>query len=415
MTVETEATERAVVRIAALVQLVAAIEFMMVMPLGPELAVAINLPLEQIGVIGGAYTCAGAIAGLIGAFFLDRFDRRSVLCVLLLGVSAATAFAGLANSVTSLLIARLLAGTFGGPCAGVALAVIADVVPPERRGKAVGVVMGMYAVSAVVGVPIALRLALWAGWRTPFFVMTAAALLVSLLVMVQLPSMTAHKARAARSNALISLGGFGGSKALAMFGMCATMLSAFLVIPNLSTFVQFNAGFPRDGLELLYMTGGIASYFAMRSVGGLVDRFGAVAVSATGVVLFTGTMLAFALPLNVYTVTPVFVGFMLANTARMVPLNVLSSRVPAPQERAQFLSLQSAVNHFSSGVGAVLSTLLLSSSPEGKLLGVPQLVGLALLIGLPLPYLLRLVERRLVDGSSSAPPVAVAGSAGSKG
>lgn len=112
--------------------------------------------------------------------------------------------------------------------------------------------MGMYAVSAVLGVPAALRLALWGSWRTPFFATAAFAVVVAALVAIQLPSMTAHRQRtSAAPPARPSLGGLNGSKSLAMIGMSATMLSTFLVIPNLSTYVQLNAGFPRQHLELL--------------------------------------------------------------------------------------------------------------------------------------------------------------------
>ena len=70
-----------------------------------------------------------------------------------------------------LLAARVLTGAFGGILGGLALAIIADVFPEERRGRATGVLMSAFAVASVVGVPTGIYLGSELGWHVPFLVL----------------------------------------------------------------------------------------------------------------------------------------------------------------------------------------------------------------------------------------------------
>ena len=146
-------------------QFVNILDFVMVMPLGPDFARALAIPASKLGYVGGAYTAAAAVPGLAGSFFLDRFDRRKALGVALLGLAAGTAAGGLATGFGTLLAARVLAGAFGGPATSLAFSIIADRVPAERRGNAVGGVMAAFSVASVLGVPMGLELAQRGGWR----------------------------------------------------------------------------------------------------------------------------------------------------------------------------------------------------------------------------------------------------------
>src|SRR5690606_8917324 len=116
------------------------------------------------------YTGAAAVSGLAGAFFLDRFERRSALIFCAIGLSLGTLAGAFAWDLNSLVAARVLAGLFGGPASSISLAIIADVIPPERRGRAMGAAMGAFSAASVLGVPAGLELARLGGWRLPFFV-----------------------------------------------------------------------------------------------------------------------------------------------------------------------------------------------------------------------------------------------------
>jgi len=90
-----------------------------------------------------------------------------------------------------------------------------------------------------------------------------------------------------------------------------------------------------------------------------------------------------------------FVVFMSSNSLRSVALNTTSTRVPRPEERARFLSAQSAVQHLASALGAGLSTRLLAVLPDGRLGGMRTLSLFSGALALLLPALLAATTARL--------------------
>jgi MFS family permease len=75
-----------IVFLVGAVQFINIWDFVMVMPLGPDFAGALGIPLSHLGLLGGAYTAAAALAGIAGSTFLDRFDRRPALAVAMTGL-----------------------------------------------------------------------------------------------------------------------------------------------------------------------------------------------------------------------------------------------------------------------------------------------------------------------------------------
>ncbi len=57
-----------------------------------------------------------------------------------------------------LLAARVVTGAFGGVLGGIAMAIIGDVFPDERRGRATGILMSAFSLASVLGVPFGLFL-----------------------------------------------------------------------------------------------------------------------------------------------------------------------------------------------------------------------------------------------------------------
>ena len=142
-----------IVLLVAALQFVNILDFVIVMPIGPRLAQALDFPSSHLPWMNGSYTATASLMGLLGALFLDRFDRRKAVGVAVLGLVIGTALCGFAGSFTTLLIARSVAGAFGGPATSLCFAIIADTIPSQVRGKAMGTVMGAFSVASVFGVP----------------------------------------------------------------------------------------------------------------------------------------------------------------------------------------------------------------------------------------------------------------------
>lgn len=395
--------ERKIVALLCAVNFVNVLDFMMVMPLGPDFARALGIPSSHLGWIGGSYTAAASIAGVVSSFFLDRFDRRKALAVAVFGLSIATLLGGLAFNFETLLAARILAGIFGGPASSLAFSIVADSVPIARRGRATGAVMSSFSIASIIGVPAGLEMARLGGWRTPFFAVGVLMLVVNLGVFLLIPPMRAHlKNRKSQSAGVLSslqktAELLGRREVLLSYGaMAASMFAGFMMIPNFSAYFQFNLGFPRENLGLLYLFGGIASLVLMQIAGRLIDRFNASVVGVVATALLVSVLF-----LGYHEYPPllppylIFVGFMSAMSVRGVVAGSLASRVPDPSERARFMSFHSAVQHATAALGAFFSTLVLAEGVGGALVGMPALSAWSIGVSLLIPACIIPLERRV--------------------
>lgn len=406
-------SELALVLVIAAVQFINILDFMIVMPLGPDLSAALGIPLAAVGLIVGSYAAAAAAAGIAGSLLLDRYDRRLALLVALVGLIAGTTLSGLATGPVSLFAARMVAGAFGGPASALAMSIVADLVPPHRRGRAMGVVMGAFSLASVLGVPAGLWLALVGGWRLPFFAVAAGGALVAILAAALLPPLDAHRAEAAAARApLRTL--LGRRRYRLSWAMTAVvMMASFLIVPNLASYLVQNLAFPREQLGLVYLAGGALSFASMTGGGRLVDRFGSFRVGAASCAAVVALVYALFVGWRPWMpIILVFAALMALMALRNVAYNTLTSRVPSPPERARFMSIQSAVAHLSSGGGAALSALLLTQRPDGSLGGVARMAGASIALMTLVPVMLWIVERTVGRARGEVPTGASAALAG---
>jgi predicted MFS family arabinose efflux permease len=395
---ERQVSERAVVFLIGAVQFVNILDFVMVMPMGPDFAQGLGIAPSHIGTIGGSYTAAASVAGLVGGYFLDRFDRRKALAVSMLGLVLATAAGGLATGLTTLLLARVAAGLFGGPATSLSLSIIADLVPVERRGRALGAVMAAFSVASILGVPLALRVSKWGGWQLPFFLVAAMGLLVVAGAIFFLPPVRGHLESGRQPVHAVGVMELLGRRdvQLSYLLTAVVMMASFIIIPNISAYVQKNLGYPRESLELAYFVGGLVSFVTLRVAGPLVDRHGALVVGTVGSVLaVASTYVGFVDYPRWLPVPVLFMAFMLAMGMRNVAYNTLTSRVPENAVRARFMSLQSAIQHMASALGAFLSVQLLTDLPDGTLGGMARVAGVSIFLTVLVPPMLKVVEARV--------------------
>jgi len=397
-------SERALILIVGTIQFINIIDFMMVMPLGPDFAQALGIATSNIGVLGASYSAAAALSALLVVGFLDRYDRRTVVTISMLGLAAGTAAGAFATDMNSLLAARILAGVFGGPATSMAMTLIIEQVAIERRGRALGAVMGAFSAASVLGVPAALELAHLGDWRTPFMVVSLLGAIVAVAARLLLPPIHGHILAAQQRPTWEFLTLFTRSTPLLAYSATgAAMLAGFLIIPNISAFVQFNLGYPREHLGLLYLAGGGASFFTMRAAGRYVDKYGSVPVAWVGTsllllcLLFGFVWRGWPLP-----VLAIFILFMVAMSTRNVASTALISHVPQNYERAGFMSVNSAVQNLAAALGAGVSALLLSAQPSGALIGMSEVSMLAMVCATTVPLLLWKIQQRVRNPANAA-------------
>jgi predicted MFS family arabinose efflux permease len=356
----------------ASVQFTSIVDFMVVMPLGPQLMRKLAIDPAQFGWLVASYTIAAGLAGLLGSSIMDRFGRKAAFLTLYSGFLMGTLFCGLSRGYWMLLSSRVLTGAFGGILSGLALAIIADVFPEERRGRATGVLMSAFAVASVVGVPAGLYLGTVLGWHVPFLILAAVGLPVLLLGLRALPPLRDHLHEASHSHPLRQIAEtFSRANHLRSFALTiAVMLGSFSVIPYVSVSLVSNVGVDeKTGLPWVFVTGGLLTLVGAPLIGRLADHFGKLPVYRVVATISMGLLLVVTNlpPVPLAIAVGVVATFMLSNAGRMVAALTMITGSVERRRRGGFMSANSAVQHLASGVGASVGGQMLVKSTDGVL------------------------------------------------
>lgn len=364
------ARERRLLLVLAGIQFCHIVDFMILMPLGPQLMRLLGISPAGFGALVSAYTLAAGLSGLACAAVIDRFDRRRLLLTLFSGFLLATLACGLAPGYGGLLAARLAAGAFGGVLGATILAYLGDCIPEERRGAATGKVMTAFSVAAVAGVPLGLWLAVHLGWRSAFLLVAGMGAVLAVAAWRWLPSIPARSRGAldllATYRSVLADGNHW--RAFALIG--ALMLAGFSVIPFISPYMVRNVGLAEAQLPLIYLFGGLATLFTAPLIGRLADRVGKArmvqAVCALSLLpLFLLTHLS---PLPLPLVLAVSTLFMVLVSGRLIPAMALVTSASLPSLRGRFLSVNAALQQLSASAAAFLPSLVLATGADGRLL-----------------------------------------------
>ena len=371
--------ERLILLVLATVQFTSIVDFMVIMPLAPQLKRTIGLTTDRFSLVVAAYTVAAGLAGLISTLFLDRFARRPTYLVLFAGFLIGTLACGIAPDFITLVAARALTGAFGGILGGMAMTIIGDVFPENRRGTATGILMMSFSIASVLGVPVGLTLGQEYGWHAPFLVLAALCVPFFILAACVLPRLDGHLKGQVREESLAHLKAiFLEANHLRAFAlMSALMISGFSVIPFLSAYLVSNVGLAEKDLRWAYVAGGLVTLVGMPAIGRLADRFGKLrvyrfVVPANAALLVTVTSLP---PLALVLVLLVMSATMLSNGGRMVPAMAMITSSVVPRLRGGFMGANSAIQHLSSSLGVVVAGVILYEPPNGPIEHYP-IVGL---------------------------------------
>jgi predicted MFS family arabinose efflux permease len=367
------ARERTILLTLAAVQFTSIVDFMVVMPLGSRLMRELHVGPDRFGWIVSSYTFAAAAAGLVAATVVDRVGRRRAFLSLYVGFLVGTLLCGLAPGFWTLLAARVVTGAFGGILGGLAMAIVGDVFPEERRGRATGALMSAFALASVVGVPFGLFLGTRLGWHAPFLFLVGLGLPILFVGARAMPPLRGHLdgAHGPPSRPLRQLAEtFSDPNHLNAFALVVSMmLGGFAVIAYLSPYLVANVGVPEDRLFWVYVVGGALTLFSSPAIGRLADRFGKLRVyrviaPLSAVLMLIATHLP-RVPLGV--AVAVFALLMVCNSGRMIAAMAMITGSVEPRRRGGFLSANSAVQHVATGVGAWLGGQMLAEGADHAL------------------------------------------------
>jgi MFS family permease len=227
-----------------------------------------------------ALTAFTAIAGRLG----DRAGRRRLLLAGLVTFTAASLACGVAPGLAALLAARAAQGLGAAAMMSLAVALVGDIVPPERTGRAMGVLGTMSAIGTTLGPSLGGVLTARFGWEAIFLVNVpiglAALLLVSRAIPADRPVPRTMDRDAIVGVSLLRVPAIGASL-LASVLVAAVMMTTLVVGPfHLSRSLGLGAAAAGVALSI----GPLVAVLAGWPSGRLVDRFGAPAMTVAGLI-----------------------------------------------------------------------------------------------------------------------------------
>jgi predicted MFS family arabinose efflux permease len=251
------------------------------------------------------------------------------------------------------------------------LAIVGDVIPEQRRGAAMGMVMSSFSVAQICGVPLGLLLANNFSWHVPFFALAGLCAIVLIVAMLIMPSLTGHLHHSHGHHPMTRLIAVLSHKdhQMAFVFMAVLTGMGFLVFPYLTAYMVGNVGLTEKQLPLIYLFGGSFTIFSMNLIGHWADRAGKLRV-------FTIMSFLAVIPILTLTNLPrvplVFAiatstAMMICMSGRMVPAMAMMTGSIEARYRGGFMSINSSVQQFSSGISAFISGQIIQQSPTGKI------------------------------------------------
>jgi len=364
-----------------------------------------RLGAMPFSILVAAYSVSAFISGLAVAMFIDKFDRKRSLLLAYAGFVLGTLACGFAPTYGLLLASRIVAGLFGGIIGAQVFSIVADMFTYERRGRAMGAVMGGFAAASILGVPISLYLTnlFKNDWHVPFLMIGSLGVVFIPLIIRIIPNMTGHIKKTTSEgspfDALLMVCKVPAQRSAMIFS-ALLMMGHFLIIPFINPYLEFNKGFSKDATPIIYLVGGISSLIAAIYLGRLSDKKGKLTVFSVSVFFSLFMVLIITGMPNVpFGVVLSFFSFwFIVATGRIVTAQAMISEVVTPEQRGSFMSVNGSVQQLGSGLAALAAGAIVVTDKSGKVFNYNWVGYLSILV-----LLMSLVFGRMIFRKLDAP------------
>ncbi len=351
--------QKIVLAVLALLQFTVILDFMVITPIGDVLIKSLGISTKQFGLVVSSYIFSAAIAGIVSAGFIDKFDRKKVLLFFFTGFILGTLFCALSNSYQTLLTARIFTGIFGGVTSSLTMTIVSDLFTPNQRGRAMSAVQMAFAASQIFGIPLGIFIANKLSWHYTFFLIVILALLILLFIFLKLKPIEEHLKVKSDKNPMLHLWHTIKNKQHQVGFIAIIFLAMGMMMqPFVSIFLVNNIHITNAQLPIIFMVTGASAFFVMPLVGRLSDKFDKFKIFLFG-------SLATIIVIPVYTHLPIvplwvilFMNVLMFAVimSRMGPFQALNSMIPEPVNRGAYMSISASLQQMSAGLGILIAS-----------------------------------------------------------
>ena len=382
--------------------------FSLILPLLPYYAETFGATPFQIGLLVASYAAAQLIGAPLLGRMSDRFGRKPVLVISLVGTFVGFLLLGFANSLWMLFASRLLDGFTGGNIS-VAQAYITDITDESNRAKGLGMLGAAFGLGFIIG-PAAGGLLSVYGFAVPAFLAAGLSLISILGVIFFLPESLTDEVRAQlarKAKQEFSLKNLWAAlnrpRVGPLFHIRFFYGLAFATFQTIfPLYAQYKLGLDARGTGFVLTYVGILVVFVQGFlVGWLAARYNEYRLIFGAIVLMTITLFAWAIVPNLTGLLIVLAPLAVAAGVLNTLLNSTLSKSVYPEEVGGTLGISASLESL---------TRVLSPSAGGYLLGslgtwAPGVVG-----GLIMVWTVSYTWRRLI--ANPDPPLPGRPSAG---
>jgi MFS transporter, DHA1 family, tetracycline resistance protein len=348
--------------------------FGIIIPLLPFYAQTFGASPFVIGLLFASFSLSQLVASPVLGDLSDRYGRRPVLIVSLLGTVLSFVMLALAGSLAVLFAARIIDGITGGSIT-TARAYIADVTTEEDRARAFGLLGAAFGLGFIVGPALGAAFS-HISYTAPIWAAAVITLLATVLAWLWLPE-TAHHVRIGGGSPWTAVGEMAGRPHLRMLlSVDFIYWTAFAVYQT--TFALFGA--LRFGFDATH-TGYLLAAFGALSVivqgvlvGPLVEALGERRTLVVGLVFaaigWGGSALTFSVPVFVMMLIPGAIGIGLCNAT----LSTLISNAAGAHEQGRVQGAAGALESLGRTVGPIWGNGTLQAYGEGTAYGSAAVV-----------------------------------------
>jgi MFS transporter, DHA1 family, inner membrane transport protein len=343
-------------------------DFMIIMPLGPQLMRLFDITPQQFSFLVASYTITAGLSGFAAAFLIDRYDRKKSMLFIYIGFTVGTIACALAPSYVVLLITQSLTGAFGGVLGAIILSIVADVVPLERRAQGIGIIMASFGFASVLGVPFGLFIASKFSWHETFFVLGGMAVIISGLIIVFIPPITTHISDNGHIKPAEVFREIFGKKnpRIGLTFTSLLMLGHFTIIPFVAPYMVGNVGFSESQLAYIYLVGGACTLLFSPWVGKMADKHGRLKVFTIfgSLVIIPILTITNLVPVPIWVALIISAVYFIFSNGRMVPSTTMETAIIKPELRGSYMSIRSSVQQLTSGLAAFIAGVIITEQPS---------------------------------------------------
>lgn len=250
----------------------------------------LDVPVNTAGQLVTGYALGICAGGPLLAAATSRIGRRRLLLAVLAAYAAGTVIAASAPDFTVLVFARVLTGALHGLLVGVATVIAGGLVPPERRGQAMGMIFGGIAVSTVIGAPLGTLIGQALGWRVTFWGIAMLAMLALAASALTVPDLPADGPSRLHAQARFAL----APRVLAMLGLGLLLMGGqFTAFTYIAPFLTRVTGVPGTAVSGFLLAYGIAAAVGTFAGGRAADKNPVRTLVACGLVVVASLALIY--------------------------------------------------------------------------------------------------------------------------